>query len=194
MEGYPIQCYEEKCFAMSWQPGLEHSATMSAVWFANKRLIWNDSLNSRDSRHCQSVYNKLVTTPQKLFHNPQYYKKKTKTKTCGSVGAALVKLDTFQTPVCQIFMTYLEHRLQRFSHKHLISLWRTFSRRWHVCVWIDTHPQKWRRPRWALIFFSLSRSSLSLLSRPLARTLKKTKTVMTLQLHLLHRTSIHLLL
>lgn len=36
-----------------------------------------------------------------------------------------------------------------------------------------SYPQKCRRPRWARIFFSLSRSSLSLLSRPLARTWNK---------------------
>lgn len=41
--------------------------------------------------------------------------------------------------------------------------WR--SRRLQV-----SYPQKCLRPRWALIFFSLSRSSLSLLSRPLAST------------------------
>lgn len=34
----------------------------------------------------------------------------------------------------------------------------------------QTHPQKWRSPLWARIFFSRSRSSRSLLSRPLART------------------------
>ena len=39
-----------------------------------------------------------------------------------------------------------------------------------VC-WPRTRgPQKWRSPLWARIFFSCSRSSRSLLSRPLART------------------------
>lgn len=40
------------------------------------------------------------------------------------------------------------------------------------CKWPQqiSYPQKCRRPRWARIFFSLSRSSLSLLSRPLAST------------------------
>lgn len=40
-----------------------------------------------------------------------------------------------------------------------------------------SYPQKCLRPRWARIFFSLSRSSLSLLSRPLARTWNQTMTI-----------------